>query len=209
MSTARLLLVRHATTAETRRAAFPSTTGAGPVDGCPPLDRAGTRAAEALEPHLPAPDRGWSSHACRALQTAALAGVEVVADSDLAEGDWGRWAGLTPTEVHATEPETLAGWYADLESAPHGGEPLSSVRARARRILDRAEGAGGTTIAFTHGGLVGAALLEALDLPAAALWRLEASPASVTELHPGGTGWRLVRLNWTPAFGASGRAAVA
>lgn len=209
MRTARLLLVRHAITAETRRSAFPATTGAAPVEACPPLDRAGAQAAGALRSSLPAPDRGWSSHACRALQTAALAGVDVEADSDLAEADFGRWAGRTPAEVQATEPDALAAWYADLETAPHGGEPLSEVRARARRILDRAESAGGTTVAFTHGGLIRAALLEALDLPASALWRLEVAPASVTELHPGWTGWRVVRLNWTPALATTAPSSMA
>jgi len=209
VSAVRLLLVRHATTAETRRSAFPATNGAAPVEACAPLDRAGAQAAAGLRNCLPAPDRAWSSHSCRALQTAELAGVAVVPDPDLAEGDWGRWAGRTPAEVHAVEPDALAGWYVDLESAPHGGEPLSAVRLRARRVLDRAANAGGTTVAFTHGGFIGAALLEALDLPAPSLWRLEVSPASVTELHPGTSGWRVVRLNWTPALGAATSAAVA
>jgi broad specificity phosphatase PhoE len=64
--------------------------------------------------------------------------------------------------------------------------------------MGRAAGLGGTTIAFTHGGLIKAALLEVLELPAAGLWRLDAAPASVTELRHAGGQWRLTRLNWAP-----------
>lgn len=175
------------------------------------------------------PDRVWTSHAVRTAETARLAGLErAVADPDLAEGDFGRWAGRTPLEVADDEPEVVAAWYADLGSAPHGGETFAQVGARARRVLARAAALGGTTIAVTHGGFIRAALLGVLDLPASAVWRLDAAPASVAELHPAGgavaaatvaagdrgvaavvdavedavpdqpDSWRVVRVNWTP-----------
>jgi broad specificity phosphatase PhoE len=204
----RLLLVRHSTSGETRRAAFPSTSGAALVDGCQPLDRAGREAAAALAGLLPSSDRCWASLAVRARQTAELAGLpgpEPVAD--LAECDFGTWAGLTMAEVNDSDPDGLGAWWADPDSAPHGGERLGQVRERAGRVMARAAELGGTTIAFTHGGLVKAALLDVLDLPASALWRLDAAPASVTELrHSGshrGSGdgrWRLTRLNWVPSL---------
>jgi broad specificity phosphatase PhoE len=203
----RLLLVRHSASGETRRAAFPSTSGAVLVDGCQPLDRAGREAAAALAGLLPSPDRCWASLAARARETAELAGQpdpEPVAD--LAECDFGAWAGLTMAEVNDKDPEGLGAWWADPDSAPHGGERLGQVRERAGRVMARAAELGGTTIAFTHGGLVKAALLDVLDLPASALWRLDAAPASVTELRHSGSDdgrWRLTRLNWVPSLVAT------
>jgi broad specificity phosphatase PhoE len=194
----RLLLVRHAPSAETRLAAFPSTTGATAVDGCPPLDRGGRAQAAALAGALPAADRCLASLALRARQTAELAGAgDPAPDPDLAECDFGAWAGLTMSEV---DQRALAAWWTDPDSAPHGGETLAQVRARAAAVMARAAVAGGTTVAFTHGGLVKAALLEVLGLPASGLWRLDAAPASVTELRRSDSGWRLTRLNWVPSL---------
>lgn len=196
--TARLHLVRHATSAETRAARFPATTGAQAEVGCAGLDEAGRRAAEDLRPHLPHPDRIWSSWAVRAIQTAAAAGWEPEPSADLAECDFGDWAGRDVHDVAAADPEGFAAWLADPTSGPVGGEPLGALRARARRVLDRCEQ--GTTVAFTHGGLIRAVLAEALELPAAALARVDLAPASVTVLHGHDGAWRLVRLNWTPVL---------
>jgi broad specificity phosphatase PhoE len=194
----RLLLVRHATSAGTRRAAFPATTGAYACDRCEPLDRAGVVQAVTLGGVLPWPDFCWASFAVRAQQTARLAGWDAQLRADLAECDFGRWAGLELAQVHAVDPKGLAAWHADPDAAPHGGERLCDVRARAAAVLARARDLGGTVVAFTHGGLVKAALLEALGLSSQALWQLDIAPASVTELHPCGLGWRIVRMNWTP-----------
>jgi len=198
----RLLLVRHAATAETRRAAFPSTTGAVQTPGCQPLDRAGTQAASVLGPLLPRADRVRASHARRARSTATAAGLHAEVDADLAECDFGRWAGRTPDEVHAADPDALAAWYADPSLAPHGGEALSRVRVRARSVLARAAAERGTTVAISHGGLIKAALLEVLGLGDAAIWKLDAAPCSVTELCGSDVGgvvhWRVARIGWTP-----------
>jgi broad specificity phosphatase PhoE len=196
----RLLLVRHGTTSETRRAAFPSTCGACNEPGCPPLDRAGEAQARALAEALAGADRCWSSLARRSADSARLAWGVAEPHPDLAECDFGAWAGLTPDQVHARDPEGLARWYAEPDLAPHGGEGLGAVRARAALVLARAAALGGATAAATHGGLIKAALLEVLELPSAALWRLDAHPGSVTELrHAGGAArWRVVRVNWTP-----------
>lgn len=206
MSTQRLLLVRHATSSETRRGAFPIASGAQPGAQGDPLDEAGQAAAHELGAHLPPADRCLSSWAARARQTAEAAGLIPQPDGHFAECDFGRWAGMTPAEVG--DAAEVGAWYADPDSAPHGGERLADVRARAAAVLARAGDAGGTTIAFTHGGFVKAAVLEVLSLPAASVWQLDVAPASVTELHRTFGRWRLVRLNWTPsARVAAGRVA--
>lgn len=196
-----LLLVRHATTVETRAGRFPTTSGAAEAPGCAVLDRAGRAQVRALRGRLPTPDRVWSSHARRARETAELLGLpadEVL--GQLAELGFGRWAGLDPSEVHRLEPGPLAAWYADPGSAPHGGETLADLRARAAAVLARAAALGGTTLAVTHGGTCKAALLEALGVDGPGLvWQLDIAPASVTELHHSAGRWRLVRSNWRPS----------
>lgn len=201
MSVARLLLVRHAPTGETRAARFPSSFGAARVPRCPALDDAGLEAAAALRGQLPRADRCWSSHTARACQTAEAAGFGAQPEAGLAECDFGAWAGRSLVEVAEADPDALQRWYADPDQAPHGGESATVLRARAGQVLTRAAGLGGTTLAFTHGGFVRAAVVAALDLPNALFWKLDVAPLSVTELHhhePGS--WRLVRLNWTAAL---------
>lgn len=194
-----LLLVRHATTASTRSAAFPATSGAAAVDGCEDLDAGGRRAAEALRPALPRPAGAWSSLARRCVATAEALALRAQPDADLAECDFGAWAGLTPAQVHERDPDGLDAWYADPDRAPHGGERLADVRKRAAAVLERAAVTDGPLAAVTHGGLVKAALLEVLELPSAMVWRLDVAPASVTELHWTHGAWRVVRTNWRPA----------
>jgi len=197
----RLFLLRHALTAETRRAAFPTTTGATVREPCESLEPAGWTQARELAPHLPRIDRCWTSHARRARETAEGLGLKPeLALAELAEGDFGRWAGRTLDEVHASEPAELAAWFANPASTPHGGEPLASIRARAAVVMMRAAAVPGTTLLITHGGLIRAAFLSVLDLSAATIWHLDCAPGSLTEFHPSDEGWRLVRLNWTPTL---------
>ncbi len=172
---------------------------------------------------LPDADRVWSSHAARALGTAAAAGfADPERRAELAEVDFGRWRGRSIEDVARVEAEALRAWFADPDGAatPHGGEDHVAVRARLRALMTEAAAVGGTTIAFTHGGLVRAAVIEAVfpgddtsppppGLTGAVMWRLDVDPPSVTELSghvAGGTvAWRLVRLNWTPSLrGAPG-----
>lgn len=123
----RLLLIRHATTAAVRRAAFP-------VDE--PLDDAGRAAAATLAGSL---GRGEAlcSPALRARQTAAAAGLAPVElEAQLRECDFGAWAGRVLADVHADDPDGAAAWMTDPDAAPHGGEPLSALLARVGRWLD-------------------------------------------------------------------------
>lgn len=195
---ARLLLVRHGSTRETRTASIPSSSGAAPVTDCPGLDDAARAAAGSLATVLPRAERCWSSHAVRACQTATAAGRVAETKPELAECDFGLWAGRTLTEIAASDGAALQRWYADLSQAPHGGESADGLVHRARDVLADVVGLGGTTLAFTHGGFVRAAVLAALGLPVALFWKLDVAPLSVTELHHHADGgWRLVRLNWT------------
>ena len=201
----RLLLIRHATTALTRRAAFPTSFGDRLVEACEPLDAAGLRQSVRLRACLPEADECLVSHALRCAETARALGFErMISRSELAECDFGAWAGRTLEQVHAQDPVGLRSWLEDPDATPHGGESLTRVRHRARRFLEERKRAAGTCVGIAPGGFTKAALLEVLQLPSFALWQLDLAPCSVTELHPGPASWRIVRLNWTPGLDGPG-----
>lgn len=187
----RLLLVRHAATPATRRAAFPIEDE--------PLDQAGLRDAAGLKPALPPVASCLSSPAPRALQTAEAAGISPQLDPDLAECDFGSWAGRTLAEVSALDPEGLRRWLEDPDAAPHGGESLARMAKRVQEFLTRVASQPGTIVAVTHAGVAKAAVVAAIGAPLAACWRIDISPASVTEIHAHDGCWTLARTNWTVA----------
>ncbi len=190
----RLLLVRHAATAATRAAGFPADE---------PLDAHGRADAASLAGALPARAVGLSSPALRCRETAAAAGVaEPRVVAELAECDFGAWAGRTLADVAAASPADVGAWMEDPDVAPHGGESLTAFAARVAGWLDGEAVADGSAVAFTHGGVVKAALVHALGAPLTAFWRIDVAPLSVTELHAHDGRWTVTRVNASVAPGA-------
>jgi broad specificity phosphatase PhoE len=180
----RLLLVRHGATSASTAHAFPADES---------LTSAGKRAAAELAKRLPASDLALTSPARRCRETAEAARLVADVDSRLTECDFGSWAGLTLSEVHALDPAGVTDWMADPDARPHGGE---STRALAERVAAwLVDDHPGTTVVITHGGVIRAAAVHVLDAPVEAIWRIEAEPLSVTELVRHGSAWQLVRLN--------------
>ena len=182
MSVDRLVLVRTAATAATRRAAFP---------GDEPLDQGGVRAAEGLAGVLGPVDRAWASPARRATMTAAAAGLTAAVDPDLAGLDPPGWTGRTLAEVAARDPDGLRAW---LDDPDRDG----TLRSRVGRFLAGVHELPGTAVAVTHAAWVRTAVLVVLDAPPAAFWRVDVAPASLTVLQRRDRGWVLGRVNWTP-----------
>jgi broad specificity phosphatase PhoE len=193
----RLLLVRHASTPATRRAAFPLDE---------PLDPPGVLHARALRRFLARADRTLIGPALSARQTAAEAGLEGEIDAALAGWDDGTWAGLTLEDVERQDPEGVTSWRVDPQARPHGGESLADLVERARAFVDRIATVPGRTAAVTDGGFIKAAIVAALDAPVMLFWSIDVSPASITELaiaderatDGSPRRWRLIRSNWTP-----------
>lgn len=184
----RLLLVRHGPTASTRRAAF------SPDEA---LDDGGLRDSRRLRAVFDGIQSAFCSPAMRARQTAEAAGLEPRSDPDLAECDFGSWTALTLDDVSARDPEGLRAWFEDPHARPHGGESLAQLAARVRRFLSRVAEMPGATAAVTHGGVVKAALVEALGAPSSSFWRIDVAPLSVTELRRRDRTWTVTRANWT------------
>lgn len=188
--TARLLLVRHGTTAAVRASAFPLDEG---------LDDRGRAEARALLPHLPSAATVVRSPARRCAETAvALGRPDAPADDGLREAGFGEWAGKQLAELHAADAAPVVAWMTDPSFAPPGGESLEALTARVGVWMAAHDADETPLVAVTHGGVVRAAIAVALGAPAGAAWRIDVSPGSITELHAHDGRWRLTRANWTP-----------
>lgn len=139
-----------------------------------------------------------SSPLLRARHTAEAAARRPELEPELAECRFGEWEGRTFAQLQQEDPERLTEWLRDPQCAPPGGESLAGFAARVAAWLSSVAARDkGTTVAFTHGGVVKAAVLAALGAPLNAFWQLAVAPLSITELVRHDTGWTLERLNWT------------
>jgi broad specificity phosphatase PhoE len=195
----RLLLVRHAPTSATRSHAFPADE---------PLDERGRAAAATLGTMIGGRYETLCSPSVRCRQTAEAAGLPAGSvAAELAECDFGAWAGRTLAEVCEEDPAAAEAWMTDPASAPHGGESLRTFVARVAGWLDGQATLDGRAVAITHGGVVKAAVAHALDAPLAAFWRIDVTPLAITELHAHDGRWTVTRVN-CPAPPTAGRARV-
>jgi broad specificity phosphatase PhoE len=171
----RLILVRHAGTRALRRACF------APDDA---LDARGRAEAEALRGALPAAAEALAAPCLAAFQTASLAGFAPVRiEPALADADYARWTGRALEDVQREEPAAVEAWLTDPDAAPHGGEPLRALLARVAGWVGAQAARDGTAVAVVPAAVVRAAVVDAMDAPATAFWRIDVAPASVTELH--------------------------
>ena len=194
------MFVRHAPTSATRAAGFPEDE---------PIDARARAEAASLANSLPRRFEALCSPALRCRETAAAAGVaEPLVVDALAECDFGAWAGRTLAELHAAAPADVAAWMEDPDARPHGGESLSAFAARVGAWLDGEAARDGWAVAFTHGGVVKAAVVHALGAPLPAFWRIDVAPLSLTELHAHEGRWTVARVNYAMAVSDSGSARV-
>ncbi|NEW27851.1 histidine phosphatase family protein [Nocardia cyriacigeorgica] len=175
----KLDLIGHGVTEAMRTARFP---------GDEPLTDAGRNALEPFRPPagavvLFAPER-------RARETGQALGLPGTSDPALRDLDAGSWRGR---ELAALEPAEAHAWLTDPGFRGHGGESVDDLIGRVRGWLDRVAAGGRSTIAVTHPAVIRAALLVALDAPAASFWRLDVPPGSAVRLHHRGA--------WTVRFG--------
>ncbi|GAA3830219.1 histidine phosphatase family protein [Streptomyces chiangmaiensis] len=155
------------------------------------IDDGGAVRARAAAGSLPPAIRVLTSPGVRCRETAAALGLDGTATPELAGLDVGRWRGRTLEEVGATEPEAVGRWLTDPGSAPHGGESVQDLCGRIARWLVTAPETDGRTLAVVEPEVVRAAVVHALDIPAAAFWRLDVPPLTATELSGRAGRWNL------------------
>jgi 2,3-bisphosphoglycerate-dependent phosphoglycerate mutase len=195
----RLLLIRHATTAWTAQGRFQGQTDI-------PLSQHGRGQATALAQRLMTKTLHmlYASDLQRAWETAeaiaAPRALPVHTEPRLREMAFGRWEGLTYTEIQQREAQSLVAWEQDqLHSAPPGGETLLQMaeRVRAAYVDMLVAGQEKTVGLVAHGGPLQLLLCFALGLPPQAYWQFAVSPASLSELCVYEQGAILTRLNDT------------
>ncbi|MFI1648943.1 histidine phosphatase family protein [Streptomyces avidinii] len=104
--------------------------------------------------------------------------------------DTGEWAGRTLDEVAGRDPAAVRAWLSDPAYAPPGGESVDALIARVGAEL--AALPEGTHRLEVEQAVVRAAVVHALELPAAAFWRLDVRPESVTTLTGRSGRWNLL-----------------
>ncbi len=191
MPPARLILVRHGESAWNAEERLQGQADA-------PLSALGREQAAALRPLLTAMpvDAVIASDLARAADTAKLAGFgEPRPDARWRERGLGVWEAELEADV-GREPMAA---FRRHELVPEGGETWSALQARVAEAVDELAARGGSTLVFTHGGCVRAAVAHALG---AANADAVAGPvnASLTllRLRPR---LRLLRFNWSPDGG--------
>lgn len=116
---------------------------------------------------------------------AQACGCDVQAVDDLSDIDYGAWQGKSYQDMKQADPELFAAWFA----TPHlvrfpNGEALQDLVARtanALRLVLR-QHANDTVVLVGHDSVNRAMLLQLLDQPLSAYWRLEQAPCCINEI---------------------------
>ena len=133
-----------------------------------------------------------------AISQATAAGSQPL--DDLNDLDYGAWQWRTYAEVEAQEPRLFALW----RTAPHlvrfpQGDSLQDLVARAadalRQVIDRHPDQ--VVVMVTHDSVNRALLLQLIDQPLSAYWRLAQDPCAVSEIDLVGGRPLVCRVNET------------
>jgi probable phosphoglycerate mutase len=132
---------------------------------------------------------------------AAACGITASVDEGMGDIDYGAWQMRTHDEVKAETPDAYRLW----REAPHlvrfpGGESLQDVVARTsdalRLVLTRH--ANDTVVLVGHDSVNRALLLQLLDQPLSAYWKLSQDPCTLNEIEVSAAGdVRVDRINDT------------
>ncbi|RUO97498.1 histidine phosphatase family protein [Hyphomicrobium sp.] len=178
----RLTFVACAATPAVRAAAFP-------LDET--LDEAGKRDAVKKGEEFRLQSPTLTGPETRAIETAALLGLEGVVEPALRDLDVGRWAGCSLSGVAACEPDALAAWLSDCSAAPHGGESIEALFSRVSTWLQTISTRRGRLIAVTHPAVIRVAVLAAIQAGPGSFWNIDVSPLTVVDLTSNGIRWAL------------------
>ncbi len=157
-----------------------------------PLTERGRAQAQAVAARIAAawrPRAAYTSPMQRCIATgAAIAracALEPRIVEELNDIDYGAWQGRSYDEIRGLHPEAFARWFA----TPHlmrfpGGESLQDVVARAANALRLVLTQHGedTIVLVAHDSVNRALLLQLLDQPLSAYWRLAQAPCCINEI---------------------------
>jgi alpha-ribazole phosphatase len=175
---------------------------------CDTADPAPFRALAAVLPAAPVwlatPLRRTGQTLAALLAARGAGAVAPILEPELMEQDFGAWQGLTHAEVnHRRGAEAHRFWVSPATECPEGGESFAGVVARVAAAVTRlsARHAGREVVAVAHGGVIRAALAQALDLDPETALRFCVDNLSLTRIDhivPGEGGpasWRVESVN--------------
>ena len=172
-----------------------------------PLTNRGMAEARAVAARVASgwrPIKVYTSPLSRCVATGAAIAQACHLPADVMDGlidiDYGAWQSRSCAEIEASEPKLYAAW----RTAPHlvrfpGGDSLQDLVARAsdalRFVLERH--AGDTVVLVGHDSVNRALLLQLLDQPLSAYWRLAQSPCCINEIDVTDGRVQVLRANET------------
>jgi broad specificity phosphatase PhoE len=172
-----------------------------------PLTNVGLAQAHAVAARIAAawrPSKVYTSPLARCVATgAAIASacrIPTEVCGDLIDIDYGAWQGRTCAEVEQSEPKLYAAW----RTAPHlvrfpQGDSLQDLAARAADALRLAlaQHRGETVVLVAHDSVNRALLLQLLEQPSSAYWRLAQAPCCINEIEVADCWATVLRANET------------
>ncbi len=181
MAATRILLVCHASTEATRRAAFARDE---------PLDSAGSSAAAAAE-RIGRHSVAVRGPTLRCEQTTQLLGIDASVDPALDEWNMGVWAGRTIGDLLDADKDLVERWRHDEDFCASGGESLTQLLDRAHEWLTAFTGTGLRVVAVTHAAVIRAAIVGSIGASPEAFWLLDVPPLARVSLSEMGGRWTL------------------
>ncbi|WP_062206397.1 bifunctional RNase H/acid phosphatase [Streptomyces sp. NBRC 109706] len=205
-----LLLLRHGETPFTAEKRFSGSGGPDPeltdIGHAQAASAAGALVGAGIGAVVSSPLRR-----CRqtAEAVAGRLGLDVRIEEGLRETDFGSWEGLTFEEIRRRHPAELTAWLSDADATPvGGGESFAAVARRVAVARDKtlARYPGRTVLAVTHVTPVKTLIRLALGAPPSAMFRMELSPAALSEVgyYPDGNA-TVRRFNDTAHLGRPAR----
>jgi phosphoserine phosphatase len=184
----KILLTRHGHVEGIKPERF---RGREPLD----LTARGRAEAAAVAQHIAdgwRPSFIYTSPLGRCIETAAAiakaCGIAAKSCDDLNDIDYGAWQFKTFAEAKSLDPALFAAWFA----TPHlirfpRGESLQDLVARTANALRMvlARHPGETVVLVGHDSVNRAFLLESLDQPLSAYWRVAQDPCCINEIDVG------------------------
>jgi probable phosphoglycerate mutase len=179
-----------------------------------PLTSRGQAEARAVAERVAAgwrPSKIYTSPLTRCVATgAAIAkacGAPTEVNGDLIDIDYGAWQGRICAEVEQSEPKLYAAW----RTMPHlvrfpQGDSLQDLAARAADALRLAlaRHPDETVVLVAHDSVNRALLLQLLDQPLSAYWRLAQAPCCINEIEMADGRVQVLRANETAHLDALG-----